>query len=54
MTDDHSTIKVGTVWFGVYLGKLGIHTWSDLAAIVATVYTLILIADWAWRVLKRK
>lgn len=34
------------------LEALGVHAWSDAAAMVATLYTLILIADWClkkWR-----
>jgi hypothetical protein len=36
----------GIAWV---LERLGIHAWSDVAAIVATVYTLMLIADWCWK-----
>lgn len=41
---------LGASWGGYGLSKwleaIGVHSWSDAAAIVATVYTLLLIADW--------
>ena len=54
MTDDHPIAKVGLSWFGVFLAKLGIQTWSDVAAVVATIYTVILIADWCLKRWKRR
>jgi hypothetical protein len=45
----NSIEKAGVSWVGVGLAKLGIHTWSDAAAVVATVYTLLLIGEWAWK-----
>lgn len=41
--------KAGIAWVGVYVGKLGIHTWSDVAAIMAAVYSGLLIVGWVWR-----
>jgi hypothetical protein len=46
--------KVVAAWLGVWLSRLGIHTWSDAAAVVATIYTLLLIADWCWKKWGRK
>lgn len=36
-------------WILVLLGKAGIHTWSDVAAAAATVYTALLIVGLLWR-----
>lgn len=36
--------KVVTAWAAV-----GITSWSDVAAALAAVYTLILIVEWAWK-----
>jgi hypothetical protein len=44
-----SATKAGIAWAGVGLAKLGINTWSDMAAVAATIYTLCLIGDWAWK-----
>lgn len=47
-----STVKAGIAWLGVGISHLGIHTWSDAAAVAATIYTLLLIVDWCrkkWR-----
>lgn len=46
---EHPVVKAGIAWLGVGLSHLGINTWSDAAAVAATVYTLILIADWGWK-----
>lgn len=46
-------LKVGASWAGVWLSKLGIHTWSDFAAVVASIYTLLLLAEWIWKRCKR-
>ena len=48
-----SAAKAGIAWGGVALAKAGIHTWSDIAAIMATIYTALLIAGWVWRVVVR-
>jgi hypothetical protein len=41
---------LGASWGGYGVSKwldgIGIQSWSDVAAIVATIYTLLLIADW--------
>lgn len=48
--DDHSSpMKAGLAWIGVALAKLGIHTWSDIAAVMAAVYTGLLIIEWFWK-----
>lgn len=45
--------KAGAIWVGVALGKAGVQTWSDLAAMLAAVYSAILIVAWFWRAIKR-
>lgn len=45
---------VAVAWVGVIFAKLGIHTWSDLAAVLASIYTLLMIGDWVWRKWVRK
>lgn len=54
------TLKAVTVWGGVglskYLAFLGINSWGDFAAAVASLWTLLLIGDWLlkkWRGRKR-
>jgi hypothetical protein len=53
--DDHSSpVKAGLAWVGVGLAKLGIHTWSDIAAVAATIYTALLIIEWCHKRWKKK
>jgi hypothetical protein len=49
-----SVAKAGTAWFGVLLAHLGINSWSDAAAVLATIYSAILIFEWIWKKLKGK
>lgn len=49
MTDMSQPEKAGLAWVGVLLAKLGIHQWSDAAAVAATLYTVILIGEWCWK-----
>lgn len=54
MSDDARTsiLKAAAAWLGVGLSKLGVHSWSDFAAICAALYSLCLIYEWAskrWR-----
>ena len=37
-------IKIVTTW-----GAVAITSWSDVAAMLASVYTLILIGEWLWK-----
>jgi hypothetical protein len=39
-----SVMKGGSVWAAV-----GITSWSDVAAIAATLYSLLLIGEWLWK-----
>jgi len=52
MDQEHGIVKASLAWLGVGLSKLGIHGWSDMAAVVTTIFTLLLIFDWClkkWR-----
>lgn len=51
---EHPVVKAVIAWVGVGLAHLGINTWSDAAAVAATIYTLLLIVDWIWKKWKRK
>ena len=46
-------VKAGIAWGGVLFSKAGIHTWSDVAAVMASVYTALLIVAWVWRAVRR-
>lgn len=45
--------KTATAWVGVftgtYLDKFGIHTWADLSYALASLLSLLFIADWFWK-----
>ncbi|MGK3946827.1 hypothetical protein ABK046_51740, partial [Streptomyces caeruleatus] len=43
------TMKAGSAWIVVAFSKLGITNWSDLAAVLASIYTTLLIIDWLWK-----
>ena len=42
-------IKMATAW----VAALGIGSWSDVAAILAALYSLMLISEWLWKKLIR-
>lgn len=44
--------KVVAVWTGVGIGQTA-WTWADLAAILAAIYSAILIGEWIWRRIAR-
>lgn len=43
-----ATAKVATVWTGVAVGNMQ-FSFSDLAAILAAVYSALLIVDFLWK-----
>ena len=51
--DKTSAVHAGVAWGGVAFAKAGIHTWSDVAAVLTAVYTALLIVGWLWRVFVR-
>lgn len=44
--------KVAAVWTGVGIGQTA-WSWADLAAILAAIYSAILIGEWIWRRIAR-
>jgi len=48
--DDIQTpvIKIATSWGGVI-----VTSWNEIAAILASIYTLILISEWMWKKILR-
>lgn len=46
--------KAVGLWLTVGLSRLGIHTWSDVAAAAATIWSLIMISEWVWKKLKNR
>lgn len=42
---DNGYVHAAVAWCSVVLAKLGINGWSDAAAVFATIYTVLLIAD---------
>lgn len=38
-------IKIATAW----AAAIGIGSWSDVAAALAALYTLLLIGEWLWK-----
>lgn len=38
------TARVASLW-----GLIGITSWSDFAAFLAAIYSLILICEWLWK-----
>ncbi len=41
--------KIFTAW----LAALGLQTWGDFASFLAACYTLLLIAEWVYKKIKR-
>ena len=48
MQNNETLIKLSTVWGAVY-----ITSWTDVAAALASLYTLILIGEWSYKKLIR-
>lgn len=51
-------VKAASAWGGVGVAKwleaIGITSWSDAAAMLAFLYTLALLGDWAWKKFKSR
>ena len=47
-------VKAGLAWIGVGLSYLGIEKWSDFAAMLASLYTVILICEWIYKRIKHR
>lgn len=50
-------VKGGTAWgsvfFAKYLEAVGINDWGDAAALMAFLYSCILIGEWVYKKLKK-
>ncbi len=42
---DHPVIKIISAWAMAF----GLSSWSDFAAFLAAVYSLLLISEWFWK-----
>lgn len=42
---EHPVLKIVSAW----LVAVGISSWSDVAAALAALYSLILIGEWCWK-----
>lgn len=47
-------MKAFFAWVAVGFSKLGINTWSDVAAVLAALYSLLLIIEWFRKHLKAR
>ena len=45
-------VKASLAWLGWLLSRLGIERWSDVAAVLASIYTALLIAEWIYKHVK--
>lgn len=49
--------KAGGAWtitgFAWWLESIGINTWGDAAAMLAAMYSALLIIEWFWKRFKR-
>jgi hypothetical protein len=41
---DHPVEKTIALW-----GLIGVSSWADFAALVASVYSVLLIGEWLWK-----
>lgn len=50
--------KAGGVWtitgFAWWLKNIGIDSWADVAAMLAAIYSTLLIIEWFWKRFKRR
>lgn len=44
--------KIASAWAGVG-ASMWITTWADVAAVLASIYTLVLLSEWVWKKLLR-
>lgn len=46
-------VKSGSAWLLVIIADLGIKSWGDVAAMLAALYSLVLIIEWVWKRIAR-
>lgn len=44
-----SIVKAASAWGAVALAEVGINSWGDFGAFLASIYTLMLIGEWLWK-----
>lgn len=51
------SMKAATAWgatgVSIWLERIGVTSWGDVAAMLAALYSLLLIIEWLWKKLKR-
>jgi hypothetical protein len=53
-TVDHPVLKAASAWVAAWLADLNIHSWGDVAAMLAAAYSFLLIIEWVWKRFFRK
>lgn len=50
-------VKGGAMWSGVglskYLSSIGVHDWGDAAAVMAFLYSCLLIGEWIYKKVRK-
>lgn len=46
---DHAGVKISSAWATVLIAKMGFDSWTDLAALLAALYSLCLLCEWFWK-----
>ena len=50
--------KAGAAWSATgiawWLESIGVNSWGDVAAMLAALYSFLLICEWIWKRIKRK
>lgn len=46
-------VKSGSAWLLVVIADLGIKSWGDVAAMLAALYSLVLLIEWGWKRIAR-
>ena len=41
-------MKVVSVWVA-WLASVGVNSWTDVAAMLAALYSVLLIVEWLWK-----
>lgn len=53
-----AAIANATAWsgfgFSKWLSAIGIHTWGDFSGLCASIVSLLFVADWIWKRIKRR
>lgn len=44
-----SIVKGSSAWIAVFVADIGINSWGDAAAMLAALYSILLIFEWLWK-----